>query len=135
MSQTPIQNASDIPLSQNGGTLPNVSDVILNWFQAMVFTIVTKTIVNFQLVETGDDINFQGVWQPFSPQQLALKPIGERDWKWFMVHASPNLALTPDQVITYQGTQYRVKEKLDYTNYGYVQYNLIEDYTGSGPTP
>lgn len=129
----PIQNASDIPLTQNQGNLPNMGDALLSWFQAMTFTVVTKQTVNFVVVETGTDVSFQGVWQPFGPQDLAIKPRGERDWKWFMVHADPTLVLSPDDVVKYQGTQYRVKEKLDYVPYGYVQYNLIQDFTGSGP--
>ena len=62
-----------------------------------------------------------------------MKPEGQRAWKWFSVHADPSLSLTPDEVITYQSTQYRVKGKTDYTGYGYIYYELIEDYTGSGP--
>lgn len=128
-----ISNASAILLTQNPGTLPNVGDALLNWFQPMVFTTIVKTIVNFQVVETETNVNFQGVWQPFTAQQLQMKPEGQRAWKWFSVHADPSLSLTTDEVITYQSTQYRVKGKTDYTGYGYIYYELVQDYTGSGP--
>lgn len=129
----PIQNAKNVLVSQNPGTLPNMSDAILNWFQAMTFTTIVKTVVNFVVVETPTNVTFQGVWQPFTTQQLVMKPIGQRDWKWFTVHAQISLALSPDDVITYQGTQYRVVEKLDYSSYGYFEYHLVQDFTGSGP--
>lgn len=129
----PIFNAKDRPLNLNSGTLPDVSGAMLDWFLPMVFARVTKTIVNSHLVETSVDLNFRGVWQPLSAQDLRMKPEGQRDWKWFQVHATPDLILVPDEVITFNGTQYRVKAMYDYKEYGYLNYHLAQDYTGSGP--
>ena len=120
-------------LNQNSGNLPDVSGALQNWFQAMTFYRVTKTIVNYELVETSVGFSFRGVWQPLSPRQISFKPEGQRAWKWFQVHAEPSLVLIPDEVITYQGVQFRVKGTTNYDEYGYVKYDLIEDFTGSGP--
>lgn len=128
-----IGNAKDIKLNQNSGTMPDVSDALLDWFQKMTFTTVVKTIVDFQVVETPTDVDFIGVWQPFGPRQLQMLPEGERQWKWFTCHSQIQLPLTPDQVITYLDTQYRVKDVLDYSLNGYYEYHLVEDYEGSGP--
>lgn len=128
-----IVNAKDTLLTQNPGTLPNMSDALFSYFQPMVFTTIVKTVVNFNVVETPTDVNFLGVWQPFSAQQLAMKPIGQRAWSWFMLHASPGLVLVPDEVVNYLGVQYRVMDQSDYRAYGYVEYHLTDDYTGSGP--
>lgn len=130
-----IQNGANTPINQNPGTLPYVGDALQDWFQPMVFTTIVTTIENFQSVEVPTNVNFQGVWQVQSPQDLAIKPEGERNWSWFMLHADPSLALDPDDVVYYLGVQYRVKSKRDYTEYGYIQYELILDYTGSGPNP
>ena len=129
----PIGNGSNIPLNKSTGTLPDVSAAMLNWFLPMTFITLVKTIVDFNVVETGVEILFRGVWQPLSAQDLKMKPEGQRDWKWFRVHAEPTLILVPDQVIVYFGTQYRVKAKFDYKEYKYVEYHLVEDYTGAGP--
>lgn len=131
---SPIFNASDVLLDQNTGTLPNMGDALQNWFQPMTFSVVTKVVVNFDVVETKADVAFQGVWQPLSAAQLQLKPEGQRAWTWFQVHASPGLSLSPDDVVTYLGIQYRVMAKYDYLIYGYNAYHLVNDYTGSGPT-
>ena len=131
----PISNASNTPLNQNCGTLPDVSGALFSWFQPLTFTSIVKTVVGYQVVETPTNVTFQGVWQPFTAQQLSMKPEGQRQWKWFTVHAQPGLELIPDEVITYLGTQYRIKDKLDYILYGYVEYHLVEDYTGAGPNP
>lgn len=129
----PILNANTIPLNQNSGTVPDVSDAMLDWFQPLTFTSIVKTVVNFQVVETPTNVSFLGVWQPFTARQLLLKPEGQRAWSWFTCHAQPELVLKADEVVTYLGVQYRVKEQTDYRLYGYVEYHLIQDYTGAGP--
>lgn len=129
-----FKNAKDVPLGANPGTLPNMSDALDSWMVPMVFINVVKTQVNFRTLEAGVPINFQGVWQPLDQQQVNMKPQGQREWKWFQVHAQTGLILLIDQVITYQGVQYRVRGRWDYNEYGYVNYHLVQDYTGSGPT-
>lgn len=134
MAQGPIRNASDTLLSQNVGTLPNMSEALADYQQPMLFTKVAKTVSGYQNVEDGVAIRFMGVWQPFSARQLSMKPVGERAWKWFMLHAEPNVILQPDEVVIYQGTQYRVMEDNDYVVNGFLEYHLVQDFTGSGPT-
>lgn len=108
--------------------LPNVAGAMRSWFQPLVFTQVEKTVVNYKNVETVTSLNFLGVWQPFTAQQLEMKPEGQRMWKWFMLHAEPTLALIPDEIVYYQDVRYRVMEKNDYQRYGYIEYHLVEDY-------
>lgn len=131
----PISNASDIPLGSNSGTVPNMSGTIENWFQPMTFTRIVKTVVNFQVKETPTNVDFQGVWQPFSAKQLMMKPEGQRQWSWFTCHAEIGFELIADEVVTYLGVQYRVMQQTNYELYGYLEYHLIQDYTGSGPNP
>jgi hypothetical protein len=130
----PIFNAKDRPLNENTGTLPSVSDAMLDYFQPMTFTEVTKKKANFNVVEVATNVCFRGVWQPLTDRKLQMKPEGQRSWKWFWVHADPSLQLNTDDVITYLGVQYRVMADKDYSLYGYMEYHLVNDYTGSGPT-
>lgn|SRR5574343_364486 len=129
MSVGPIHNASSVPLTSNPGTLPDVSAALLNWFQPITFTKIVKTVVNYKAVETKTNFSFQGVRQPFTPQDLMMKPEGQRSWKWEMIHCYPDLVLIPDEIIYFGLTKYRVMQKLDYKEYGYVQYHITEDYT------
>lgn len=133
MANQPIYSAKNVPLNQNSGTMPDVSDALLDWFQPMTFLTITKTVVNFEVKEVSTATNFLGVWQPMTAQKLLLKPEGQRAWLWFTVHAQPGLELIPDEVITYLGTQYRVMQKWDWILDGYVEYHLVNNYTGSGP--
>lgn len=124
----PIVNARDRDLLQDTGNLPNMQDAMASWFQALVFKVITKSIVNFIEVETETLCNCQGVMQPLSEQQLGMKPEGQRDWKWYNLHADVSLILSPDDVVVYKGERFRVMGKKDYKEYGYVQYNLGQDY-------
>lgn len=124
-----ISNASDRSLSSNPGTLPNVSEALFSYFQRLTFTAIVKTIVNFQVLETKIGTSFMGVRQPFTPQQLSLKPEGQRAWKWETIHATPELILSPDDVISFDGNPYRVMRKSDFKEYGYVLYEICQDYT------
>lgn len=125
---TPINNACDVLLDQNPGTLPDLHGPILDYFQDLSFTEIVKEIVNFNLVETTVTTNFRGVRQPLTPQQLKMKPEGQRKWKWEMIHALPNLVLDIDDQIWFQGEPFRVSSKMDYAQYGFVTYDICQDY-------
>ncbi len=124
-----IQNASDTPLDENPGTLPNMQSALLSYFQPLTFTQIVKTVENFNLVETLTDFSFLGVRQPFTAQQLVQKPEGQRAWKWETVHSLPNLSLLPDDIIIFKSVSYRVMQKFDWTEYGYIEYHIVENYT------
>lgn len=129
-----IANGSNRPLNeQPAGTVPDVGGAMRDWFQPMVFEPVTKMTKAFQVVETGTPIAFQGVIQPLSPRRLQLKPEGQRAWTWLELHADPVLSLNVDEVVIYQGVQTRIMARDDFQLYGYVRYELVQDYTGSGP--
>lgn len=130
---TIIQNGNSIPINQQCGTIPDVSGAIFDTFQPMVFETIVKTVQNFQVVETPTLYNILGNWIPFSPRQLLLKPEGQRAWSWYTCFAQWGLELTTDQVIKYEDKQYRVMGKKNFKLHGYVEYELIEDWTGSGP--
>lgn len=140
MSTYTIGNASNIPLNQQSGTVPSLGTSLLDWFQQITFGKITKVIDGYQTVETVVNIVFQGVVQPLSGVHLDMKPEGEQRWNWIsvMTAASPAgavLDLAVDDIIIYLGVEYRVMTKRDYSLYSYVYYELVQDYTGSVPTP
>lgn len=124
-----IFNARDIPLGDLNTNLPNMSSALTGWFQNIIVGLITKTIVNNDAVETTVDYETRGVLQPFTPEQLEIKAEGERSWKWFMLHCQPSLQLKTDDVVTIRNVRYRVMGKLAFDAYGYLQYELVDDYT------
>jgi hypothetical protein len=134
MSGATIANAANTPLNVRQGSLPDVSGAIKDYFQQLTFKLLTKSVVGFEAVETANPINFWGTWQPIK-NGLELKPEGQRAWKWFLLHAEPSCTLNPDDVVIWNGVQTRVMSRRDYALYGYVEYELAQDWTGSGPNP
>jgi len=128
-----IKNAADQPLFAVAGTVPDVSGALQDFYQPMTFEPLQKTAVGFQAVEVGQPINFRGVIQPLSERQLLLKPEGQRAWTWFTLHADTALVLGVDDVVLFKGKQTRVMARKDYVLYGYVEYSLVQDWTGAGP--
>lgn len=128
-----IKNAANTPLNLRTGTVPDVSGAMQDYFQPMTFTPVVKTTSAFQVVETPNPIQFRGTWQPLTERQLMLKPEGQRAWTWFWLHSDPVLTLQVDDVVLWNGKQTRVMSRKDYGLYGYVEYHLVQDWTGAGP--
>lgn len=129
-----IKNGRNTPLNANSGTVPNVGEAMLDWFQQMRFGVVTKEVKNSQVVETVRELSARGVIQPLTERQLMMKPEGQRAWDWYWLHAEPSLVLEVDSDVIYLSRQYRVMSNKNYSLYGYVEYHLVQDYTGAGPT-
>lgn len=130
---SPIKNAANFPLFSPGGTLPDVSGGMLDYFQAMQFQKVTKTVNGFQVIETETPINCQGVLQPFTERQLFFKAEGQRAWSWFWLHTDTSVTLQVDDVVVWRGKPTRVMSRKDFAQYGYLEFHLVQDWSGSGP--
>ena len=129
-----ITNGNQFTIAQLPNNVPNISSAIQGWMQPLTFeTLVTTVGPTFESISVPTTVATRGVWQPQTPQSIQMKPEGQRAWKWFTLHAEIGLILSIDDVVLYQAVQYRVKTKTDYSLYGYVQYELIDDFTGSGP--
>lgn len=128
-----IANGASRPLFARSGTVPDVSGALQDYYQQLIFEPLEKTVSGFQVVENADPINFWGVIQPFNQRQLLLKPEGQRAWSWFMMHADPVLTLQVDDVVLWNCKQTRIMARQDNTLYGFVVYQLVQDWTGSGP--
>jgi hypothetical protein len=128
VSLGPISNACTIPINNTAGNLPNVSEGLSSWFQQVTFIRITKMITNGDLFESETPFVFFGVVQP-TVQNLRMLPEGQRSWLYKTVYALPGLVLTTDDVVMYAGVRYRVTGKTDYTQFGYVDYSLCQDFT------
>lgn len=125
-----IVNAKDKGLNFTG--LPQVGDVLPSWFQTLTFTLVTKYLVDYEVQEVLVTITTQGVRQPMNAQQLSIKPEGQRGWKWETIHCLPNVKLKLDDIIIFDNVKYRVMEKWDWSEYGYLEYHICQAYEDAG---
>ncbi len=138
MGNFTLQNACNVPLNAQGGTLPYVQETLYDWLQPMVFTVVSKYTASFQLIEQITNIDFMGIAQPLQGRQLNIMPEGQRKWNYIQVHAQCDtngalVTLKPDDVIKYLGLQYRIITARNFSVFGYIEFILVENYTNSGP--
>ena len=109
--------------------MPQMNNTLNGWEVPLTLVKVIQNVVEGDLVTTELKINFKGVWQPFSYQQLALLPEGQRDWSHYWLHAkSGTLDLQTADKIIFQGNRYKVLERKDYGLNGYIDYHVIADY-------
>lgn len=123
-----IVNGKDTPLSKSFSTLPNVADVLPDWFQDLRFDIITKSLVNYEVEEVIVPVATYGVRQPMSAQQIAIKPEGQRAWKWETIHCLPDVPLRIDDVVVFGNQRYRVMQKWDWSEYGYQEVHICQAY-------
>lgn len=108
--------------------LPNLSGPVKAYMQKLTLVKITKAVVNYEEVEIETVINTKGVRQALPPQDLEILSRGQRAWKWECLHLLPNVDLKPDDVVKYKGTRYRVKDKYDCSEYGYIEYLIAQDF-------
>ncbi len=147
-----IKCAASEPIYANSGTVPDMTEAVLDLFQPMTFGLVNKMNQDYQVIENMQLITFRGIWMPLHGRELLIKPEGERKWNWVHMFSDSSLAfLNPDDVIVYiegnhatqslvtPGTnyfprQYRVMLRKNWELYQYMEWHLITDYTGAGPS-
>ena len=126
--KTLIVNANTRTLDRVTPNLPNMRETMTEWFQPLQFILVKKSVENFEAVETQTVVSFSGIVENISPQELQMRPEGQRKWEYINVWAGPELELSVDDIFRYQNKNYRVMTKNDWSSYGYVQYQCAEDY-------
>ena len=132
----PMSLGRDRAVNLNQGTIPNLFDGFDDWLQNMTFEKVGKLTSNataFQVLETTVQVPFRGLIVPEKSWELQFKPVGQRVWKFYKVYAETSLPLFVDDVILWQGTQYRVTSLTDWSLYGHFEYEIAQDWTVKGP--
>ncbi len=123
-----IASASDLSVQDAASALPSMRETLTGWFRPLILTRVTKSVVDLEVSEVRIEQNCMGVIQPFGPRELKIKPEGERAWNWQMLHTTPDVALKDDEEFTIKGTRYRVMSQKNFSEYGYIAYELVQDY-------
>lgn len=152
-----MKNAADIPFGSQNGHVPQLDGALRAWFQPITFILVQKAQSNGILVEsgvsveswtspdgttiTGQMIQLMGSALRPKTRMLDIDKKGQRLWKGFYFHATPQVRLKNDDCIIFGVanakdsilTQYRVQDVDDYSLYGEMGYFCLEDYKFAGP--
>lgn len=118
-------------LNQLSG-MPKMSAAFAGWFQSITLQVVTQTVGADHFVQQATkSVTFKGTIQPLSPKQIALKPEGQRAWTWLQIHCEgTNLTFQDNDIITYNGQNYKIMATRDYSLNNYIEYHAIQDYQG-----
>jgi len=120
-----IVNAGD----SRPGPFPNMTAPLSGWTKTMVFKKVTDTIVDYENVKTLTDYPFEGVFEPMSPRELFFKPEGQRNWKWWTLWTRNGIDVENGDIIEdFNGLRFKVMKSNDWSQAGYGQYDLLQDY-------
>ena len=118
-----------IPLNQIVN-MPNMSNTLNGWKNALTLFVVTQTIVNGFPTDSRVEFSFEGVVQPLAPEAIKLKPEGQRSWNWLQIHVtSGDLDLKNNDIIEFNNVQFKVMAKKDYALNGYIEYHVVKDFT------
>ena len=128
IAQVGVTSASSRSVQDTAIGLPSVRSTVTGWFRPLVLARVTKTVENFEVKETFRELSCLGVIQPLGPNQLRVKPEGQRSWEWKMLHTQPEVHLENDERFKIANVPYRVMSNQDYSEYGYRSYELVQDY-------
>lgn len=123
-----IKNAKDRDLEELSASLPDMSDSVRMFFQKMKVYTITKEQVDGYTVETKSCKITDAVKVPLSPETIAVKPEGQRSWKWYSLHCVTDLCLKTDDIVELSLKSYRVQSVSNYSEYGYFEYQIVEDY-------
>jgi hypothetical protein len=111
------------------GPFPDMKGVMAGWTRAMTFRKITDEMQDGEISKTATDYPFEGVFEPMTPQRIFFKPEGQRAWRWWMLWTRTDYSITVgDNIVDYNGLKFRVMAKSDWSQGGYVQYDLVQDY-------
>jgi hypothetical protein len=123
-----LTNAKDMKVSDLNHGLPEVGAGVQMLLQNVTVFYSQKTQVDGMTQEVPRPIRTRAAVEPFTPQQLNIRPEGQRGWKWFTLFTLSNLDMKLDDVVRLFGKKYRVMEKYDWHQYDLFRYAVIEDY-------
>lgn len=108
-------------------TFPNMLGVLGSWSGHQQLQVTTPVVNDFEVtVEEDEATPFMGVLQPMPPEKVAIKPEGERDWKWWTLWTGQDMK-NKDIVTDASGKRFVVISRTDWSGGAYYQYDLRED--------
>jgi len=112
----------------DASALPSVAATIKGWFRPLTLIRKITQLVDREAVISEVPLRCMGVIQPLTNRELVMKPEGQRAWRWNMLHTSSDVQLNPGEDFSVNGKNYRVMSDKGYSEYGYIYYEVVQDY-------
>lgn len=119
-------------LLKNISGMPQMKAAFSGWQSNITVQHITQEIENGFVKQNERCVCLKGTWQPLSPEEIALKPDGQRSWEWIDLHIEGNKILfATNDLVIYRGIKYKIMAVKDYTLNNYSEYHLVLDYQES----
>ena len=124
----------DITINQlkSGGQMPQLT-ASFAWESVITADIIEQSQdATGAIVETKQTITLSGIIQPFTSEEIALKPDGQRSWSWYRLDVR-NIyqELYNGQLINIDGLEYKIMAKRDWYRNNFRTYEIILNYQGA----
>lgn len=108
-------------------SFPDMSREHADWARTEKFTRVGKVTQDHEISEDLSDVEpFDGIFYQHTAQEISWKPEGQRQWIWWHLITSKELAL--DDLVLKDGVKYRVWQKTNWTQAGFWEYEIGESF-------
>lgn len=110
--------------------MPQMYAAFQGWQVPFTLVKISQQNVDGDIMDVETTLSYKGTVQPLSPEQIQLKPEGQRSWEWLQVHVITDVdtdLVTNDRVM-YDGRPYKVMFVKNYKLNNYIEYHLLEDY-------
>ena len=108
--------------------MPNMANTLSGWEAPLSLIKVTQSIIDGDAVFNEQITNFMGVIQPLRSEDLAMKPEGQRSWKYYWIHTNSNLPFQTADKIIFKDKRYKITDIKDYGLNGFRELEVILDY-------
>lgn len=109
--------------------MPQMKAAFAGWFSNITVVRIAEEITDGFVETTETEVTFKGTFQPLDPEQIQLKPDGQRSWQWVQIHClTGSLNLETNDRILFNDTKYKVMNVYDYSLNNFIEYHLVRDY-------
>jgi hypothetical protein len=124
----PIVGGGATPLFTTS-TAPQAQYTVSGWSQPILMIINTVIVQDGDAVTITRQISTSGFLVASSGQKLNLKWEGERQWRHSSLYCITDPQLNTNDQVIIKNMPFRVLHKWNWSQFGYVKYGLVEDYT------
>lgn len=115
--------------------MPKMGDVLRGFTKRVAVQVIRRDVVDNESRETILELpSISMMLVPMPAQKIAIKPEGERKWKWWDCLSSTELQLGWYVKTLNDGKKFEVMEKSDWSQAGFFGYQLLEAPTAAGET-
>lgn len=114
---------------------PEIFNEFSDWGSLTTFKVIKKTLQDGEVIESAPaEKSIDCIVYPAADRTIALKPEGQRRWKWMEMICEKNLKLDSIIQLNSDKIQYRVWSSKDWSIAGFYVYSIAQAYISTEGT-